>query len=466
MNDALSCDTSVVLGAATSDGSVIFAKNSDRNPNECQPLSHYPRQQHGPGALVQCQYLAIPEVEQTWETIGSRPHWLWGFETGVNEWGVAIGNEAVMTREPYDDLSLIGMDLVRLGLERSTTADEALAVITDLIERYGQGGSCEAAFFRTYHNSFIIADPTSAWILETAGHHWAAERVTDRAAISNLLTIPGHGDRSSDGLEAHARAQGWTHAKDGFDFSRAYHDPTIDLSTRVCRLDRAREILGGHRHSISVLDMMALLRDHGDRDLPLGAEPLPTICVHANPAFTGETASAMVAHLRPNRPRELTTTCWTAFGSPCLSIFRPVYPFAVGLPPELNHGGTRFSEHSPWWVVERLQRLVAQAPSLANDVRTELRKLETTFFEEARVAEAEAESLLASAERDAARDTLRNLVDSTTSRSQELVVKLTDEFEQRSRERAIPELVTYWAALGEHVGLDHLTLPRELSLVK
>jgi dipeptidase len=465
MEDALSCDTSVVLGSATIDGSVIFAKNSDRNPNECQPLSHYARQQHEPGDTVQCQYLSIPQIEQTWEMIGSRPYWLWGFETGVNEWGVAIGNEAVLTREPYDDPGLIGMDLVRLGLERSTTADEALTVITELIERYGQGGSCEASFFRTYHNSFIIADSTTAWILETAGHYWAAERVANRAAISNLLTIQGQGDRSSRGLESHARSQGWISSEEAFNFASTYLDPNADLSTRVCRLDRAREILGAHRNLISVHEMMALLRDHADRDVPLGPEPLPTICVHANPAFTGETASAMVAHLRPNRPRELTTTIWTAFGSPCLSIFRPVYPFAVGLPTSLNQGGCQFSDDSPWWLFERLQRLVAQAPSLANDVRAEFTKLEATFFEDTHKAETLAESQLALGDRNAALRTLRDLVESTTDRSLTLVSRLTEEIADRGRENAIPELATYWATIGEQVGLNQLTAKEELSPV-
>src|SRR4051794_35793294 len=186
---SLSCDTSVALGAATVDGATIFAKNSDRSANECQTLQHIPRRQHERGATVQCQYMAIPQVSATWELLGSRPYWLWGYEMGVNEWGVAIGNEAVLSREPDEEVALIGMDLVRLGLERARTADEAVRVIGTLVEEYGQGGSCEAGFFRTYHNSFIVADPASAWVLETAGHRWAARRVRDRAAISNLFTI-------------------------------------------------------------------------------------------------------------------------------------------------------------------------------------------------------------------------------------------------------------------------------------
>ena len=49
----------------------VHAKNSDRAANECQPLFHAPRQQHGSGATAQCQYIAIPQAEETWEVIGS-----------------------------------------------------------------------------------------------------------------------------------------------------------------------------------------------------------------------------------------------------------------------------------------------------------------------------------------------------------------------------------------------------------
>ena len=176
MHDVLSCDTAVAVGSATADGSVIFAKNSDRRANESQPLYHAPRRRHAPGATVRTQYLEIPQAAETWELIGSRPYWLWGFEIGVNEWGVAIGNEAVHAREPVEERGLLGMDLVRFGLERGRTANEAVEVVCGLLERHGQGGSCEAPGlpFRTYNNSFILADPREAWVLETAGRRWAA----------------------------------------------------------------------------------------------------------------------------------------------------------------------------------------------------------------------------------------------------------------------------------------------------
>lgn len=451
---ALSCDTSVVVGTATFDGSVIFAKNSDRAANECQPLFHAPRRRHPAGETTRCQYITIPQVEETWEVVGSRPYWLWGFEMGVNEWGVAIGNEAVLSREPYEEAGLIGMDLVRLGLERGRTADLAVHIIGNLIERYGQGGSCEASNFRTYHNSFIVADPTSAWIVETMGHRWVAKRVQERAAISNLYTIRDEWDACSPGAVEHAQEQCWGGTP--FDFAAAYQDPEADLRPRVCRLDRARAVLNGYRTPVRVEAMQALLRDHYDGDLPTGAQPLPSICMHVAPDRTGETAAAMVCHLRPDRHRELAVTCWTAFGSPCLSIFRPVYPCAVGLPAILDRGSVLYDPDSPWWVFERMQRIVAAAPGLAPLARARLHALEIAFRTEADDAEAEAERSLVRGDHAKAVAILRALVDSTTERAIALARTLGDELAAQAHDMANPAMVDAWRPLNDAVALPSI----------
>ena len=111
----LGCDTLVALSGATADDSVILAKNSDRPADESQPLFQAPRKRHAPGSLLKCQYIEIPQVEETFALIGSRPYWLWGLEHGMNECGVAIGNEAVFTKETLPDIGLLGMDLCASG---------------------------------------------------------------------------------------------------------------------------------------------------------------------------------------------------------------------------------------------------------------------------------------------------------------------------------------------------------------
>lgn len=79
---------------------------------------------------------------------------------------------------------------LRLGLERSSTATEALETITSLLEKYGQGGPCsknDQGF--VYHNSYLIADNSCAWVLETCGKHWAAEHITSKICFNVIFYV-------------------------------------------------------------------------------------------------------------------------------------------------------------------------------------------------------------------------------------------------------------------------------------
>ncbi|MBA7550610.1 hypothetical protein ES705_43129 [subsurface metagenome] len=158
------CDTYVALNTATLDNSVIFGKNSDRKISEAQIITFSPHKKYSKAHDLKCTYISIPQVSETYAVILSKPFWMWGAEMGANKYGVVIGSEALATIEPLRDNGLIGMDLVRLGLERGKTAKGSLNILIELIERFGQGG----AHFQdgaNYHNSFIIADPDEAYIL-------------------------------------------------------------------------------------------------------------------------------------------------------------------------------------------------------------------------------------------------------------------------------------------------------------
>lgn len=221
-----SCDTFVVLPPLTQHG-VVFGKNSDRPQGEIQEVIYIPAtEKSGP---TKCTYIEIEPVDVTKAVILSKPNWMWGAEMGANECGVVIGNEAIWTNDMDGDNNpnvkrLLGMDLVRLGLERSCSAVEALDVITDLLEKYGQGGPCsktDNSF--AYFNSFLIADPACAWVLETCGKHWVAEKITSGFRnISNILTITTKIDRKSKGIEEYAKSKNLWDGAGEFNFCEIF----------------------------------------------------------------------------------------------------------------------------------------------------------------------------------------------------------------------------------------------------
>lgn len=86
---------------------------------------------------------------------------------------------------------MISLGLIfRLGLERGDSAWAALTVITGLLEQHGQGGQCkEEPEPFSYHNTFLLVDRSEAWVLETAGRLWVAQKVSGQFLEGNILVL-------------------------------------------------------------------------------------------------------------------------------------------------------------------------------------------------------------------------------------------------------------------------------------
>jgi len=354
------CDTLVALGNATADGRVILAKNSDREPNEAHEIVRIPHATHPSDSTVKCTYIEVPQVHETYEVLLLKPFWIWGCEMGANECGVAIGNEAVFTKMPKRKTGLLGMDLMRLALERASTAREALDVIVNLLQTFGQGGACGFTDKKlNYHNSFIIADPEEAWVLETADMEWAAQKVRDVRSISNGLTIGSEWDLASPRLVETAIERGWCKSKEEFHFARCYSDFLYTRFSRCAERQRfTTRLLRENLGHITVQKMMEILRQHhGDEGhWQPGSGSMRDICMHAGNGLTrnGQSVGAYVAHLDAN----LSTHWVTGTSGTCTSVFKPVYLGGVELP-DLGPSPTgMYDEASLWWTHERLHRTV------------------------------------------------------------------------------------------------------------
>jgi secernin len=355
------CDTLVALRNSTADGSILFAKNSDRDPNEGHYAMQVEAADHERGENVQCTYIEIPQVQHTHKVLLAKPYWIWGAEMGSNEYGVVIGNEAVFSKETADKKpGLIGMDYLRLALERADTAYTALQVITGLLKQYGQSGNCGLAHPLYYHNSFLIADNQEAWVLETVGKQWAAEKVRDIRSISNCLSIHDLWDMASDDLIYYAQEKGWHKKGQKFDFARCYSDLIYTtFADGHRRQNQTSQCLFAQNGKISVGFMMNLLRSHGTKTdakwTPVRAVAGQDVCAHAGfgPIRISQTTGSMVSQLG-----EKNQTHWiTGTSTPCTAIFKPVW-LDAGLPDQGITPSNIYDKNSLWWQHELLQREV------------------------------------------------------------------------------------------------------------
>ncbi|MFC1536142.1 C69 family dipeptidase [Candidatus Neomarinimicrobiota bacterium] len=372
------CDTFVAMPSMTHDGSVIFGKNSDREPNEAQVLEYHPEAEFSKGKSLKCTYSEIPQISKTNAVLISRPFWMWGAEIGANDKGVVIGNEAVFTKMSTEkNGQLTGMDLLRLALERADTSQIALEIIIELLADFGQGGPCGFEDKKlTYHNSFIIADSAEAWVLETSSHLWVAKKVQDYYAISNGLTIGEEYDLSHPDLINYAKRKGWLKKGQIFNFAECYSDWFYTTFSRCNMRRRSSSEQLNNNKIMDVLDAFSLLRDHGSSDYAPDSHFLMNhVCAHSANKIArnaSQSTASMVASLKNDE-----CTYWaTGTSAPCTSIFKPIR-FDNDVLPDLGPNPTeQYFPNSLWWEHEKLHRTILQdfrkRHQLLNERRNEL----------------------------------------------------------------------------------------------
>lgn len=376
------CDTMVALGNSTYNGAVLFAKNSDRDANEAHEIIIVSGGEHAPGRKVKCTYIEIPQANRTYSVLLAKPFWIWGCEMGANEYGVVIGNEAVFTKAKVSKKpGLIGMDFIRLALERTKSAPEALRCIVGLLETYGQSGNCSFDQSLYYHNSFLIADAREAWTLETADYQWAAKKVQNIYSISNAITIENEWDLCSDELVKFAVDHHWCKGRDDFNFKKCYSE---FLHTHFSQADLRRQCsmksLEASQKKIDALSMMRALRSHpGQHDWrPDSSLTKWSVCMHQGfgPFRVSQSVGSLVSEISP----DLTTHWVTGTSAPCTSIFKPIW-MDSGLPSMGKSVINKYDSATLWWKHEELHReILKDYPERIKMIESERDELESEFF--------------------------------------------------------------------------------------
>lgn len=367
----------VAVGSVTGARTTLFGKNSDREYSEAQYLEHVSGATHEADKRLKLTYKVIDQVRKTHSVLLSKPHWIWGAEIGANEHDLVIGNEATFSRiEATLADGIIGMDYVRLALERAGDVDEAIHVIATLLREHGQSGNCGFRRELAYHNSYVLADRRGAKIMETVDREWVVSSVVGIYAVSNAMTIAANYEAASGTLLKRAEEAGLIGDGVTSSFSALFEDPARATSGHQRRL-RATTMLGERTGRLQLTDFFCVLRDH-EEGPPFDGHPGARICSHNRANPIGQTTASWVAEL--GRARSVHWVTGTA--APCTGLFKPVI-LGIRLPESGTTPGALPDSTSLWWSHEELRRRLDDAEWEVSDRYIDERnRLEQRFLVE------------------------------------------------------------------------------------
>lgn len=422
--------TSLIAGAgATADGSVMITYAADSH-TLYGALTSSPAADWHPGDMRQIVEWdtgkplgSIPQVPHTYAVNGN-----------MNEHQLAIVESTWGGRpELVDTLGLIDYGtLIQLGLERARTAREAIQVMTDLVKEYGYYSSGE---------SFSIADPNEAWIMEMIGKGsgrkgavWVAIRIPDDCISGHAnhprihqfpLDDPENCLYSPDVI-SFAREEGYFNGvnKD-FSFSKAYgvldYGALRGCEARVwsffrrydSNMDKYLRYLEGESETpfplyirpsrkLTLREMKDAMRDHFDgtpydmhndigggpfyapyRFRPMTFEVDGKVYLNERAIATQQTGFTLVAQMRRNLPDAIGGIQWFGVDDANTCVYVPMYCSVTEVPlcfsPE-NGSMYEFSWTSAFWVHNWVANMAyARYNQMIGDIRTVQEELENGF---------------------------------------------------------------------------------------
>lgn len=442
------CTNFIVGKKASKDGSVFISYSAD-SYGMSGFLAHFPAGQHAAGTMRQVydwdsgKYLGeIPEAAVTYNVVGN-----------INEHQVAIAETTFGGRpELVDTTGVIDYgSLIYIALQRSKSAREAIEVMTTLTNEYGYYSSGE---------SFSIADPNEAWILEMIGKGgvekgtvWVAVRIPDDciSAHANQARIRTFDMKDKENVLyskdviKFARKQGYFDGEDkDFDFAAAYC-PADFGGLRYCDarvwsffnmyadVDMNQYLAWASgdatatpmplyvkpKAPLSLQDVQTGMRDHyegtpfdvtqdiggGIYNMPYRPSPLSFECdgkeyFNERPISTVQTAFTFVAQLRNYLPNPVGGVMWFGTDDSNMIVYTPVYCCTTEVPEcyaaEYADPVT-FSWKSSFWVFNWVSNMIYPKYSLiVDDMKRVQGELEERIYKQSIDVEKQAAECFAS----------------------------------------------------------------------
>jgi dipeptidase len=385
------CTNLLVTKGASKDGSTMITYSADSH-SLYGYLDYKPGGRHLSGEYREIlewdtgkRLGRIPEVPVTYTRVGN-----------MNEFQVAIGETTFGGRKELHGPSGI-VDygsLMYIALERAKTAREAVQVMTSLAETHG---------YASVGESFSIADPNEAWILEMIGKGkgqvgalWVAYQLPDgtisaHANQARIRQFPQDDAKValfSKDVIPFAREKGWFKGPDkAFSFADTYAPlsfgalrfcesrvwslfrraaPSLNLSIDYVKAEKGAKPLPfciKPDHKLEVREVMELMRDHFEgtefdltKDVGAGPYKLPyrwrpmtwkvdgVEYVHERAISTQQTGFSFVSQSRSWLPDAVGGVLWFGVDDTFTTVYVPISCAIKEAPKAFAEGTGNFSE--------------------------------------------------------------------------------------------------------------------------
>jgi secernin len=373
----MECDALVALGRATAERQTLFGHNVSGSARTPAVLCRTVGRANAPGETIRLQHVELPQVRQTYTVLGSNTPGQWGYKHGVNEHQVAVGCTVLRPTLFGAGPPLLGPDLVRLALERSRSARQAVQIITSLLRADGPARSGADNLIPGRDHAFLIADGTEAYVMETAGLHWVYQQVREVRAVTGTRVIRQDWDRISQGFADEAIEQGcWPADGSKVDFAGALGEDSRPHASALWRWGRATRLLHEHAGHLDDEVLRRLLSEHEEPSRREG----DLLCRHAHGDLPRATLGSLVASLSAS-PGSLPAA-WCAFGPPCSSVYFPVF-LDGELPAAFTQVNASPDPDSFDGRVRRLEEQIRHVHERGNGVRESFARLQARLEQEA-----------------------------------------------------------------------------------
>lgn len=383
--------TSVAVGKrATSDGTIVIARNEDFGVNNWNKYikyrvnpQYYGLQDYwtlGNGLKVPVpqksfSYCSIPDAEGNNEASDPIGDYYFFEERGINQCNVAISatnsmdiNDRAKACDPPVSPGIEEAIILTLILPQAESALEAVELLGNYVETYGASEG----------NGVLISDVKEAWYLEIgSGHNWCAVKIPEDSylVIANGMRIHSIDLDNNDNVK---------HSKDLFEFvckynllenpernnfnfakafgisgsvvtvnSDSYYDPyynvdriwlaqkilTPTLKQKI-RMEEYPLFLKPDQR-ISVNDIMTVLRaTYKNTELEgIATRPIGVV----------RTSESHIIAIDPDMPGTLKGVIWQALSSPLGAPYMPLFAATENIPQSYSTGFSQYNPNSAYW---------------------------------------------------------------------------------------------------------------------